>query len=54
MSEALTELWSAVNTCLWSCIAQSAGAQEFELDGRHFRIVKLVMRKLLRQKCTVM
>ncbi len=37
------ELWSAVNSCFWSCIAQSAGAQEVALDGRRFRIMKLVM-----------
>jgi hypothetical protein len=37
------ELWSAVNSCFWSCIAQSAGAREVALDGRHFRILKLVM-----------
>ena len=35
------ELWTALNSCLWSCVVQSA-AEEVSLDGRTFRVIRLV------------
>ena len=35
------ELWTALNSCLWSCVVQS-GAEEVSLDGRTFRVIRLV------------
>ena len=41
MSSSLMELWTALNSCLWSCVMQSA-AEEVILDGRTFRVIRLV------------
>ena len=41
MSSSLIELWTALNSCLWSCVVQSA-AEEVNLDGRTFRVIRLV------------
>ena len=38
----LTEMWSAMNACFWSCLSQTSGVQEVTLNGRHFRVIRLV------------